>query len=188
MNPVSLYAEIAHPFTEGQTVGGDGMEKYLDFTAPETLDDISEENLKKISEDALGRVEAYQKNQSFYDAEIDNFSVLGYYLLNAKDEDVSLTDSNSLFVVCRGEVSSKRGEFDTVSYYFPVYYKGVVCMKDDIMYCETEGIAGRSKPAEDSWDCVDGFLEGKEMFKELVEKNCDKYSYDMSEELEEFGK
>lgn len=188
INPVYLYAETVQNIKDTHEIeAGDGFEVYSRYALPESCEDISEACLKSIEEAARKQIEYYIENSDFHDSAFADLEMKGYYLMNAKEERNDILNRNRMIVVFESKVSSTKGKFDDTVFYFPVLYKGVTCLQDEMMSAYTEGIKGVSAVAEGGSDYVRGYADGETMFKELVESNCDTFDYAVSEGLKEFG-
>ena len=116
-----------------------------------------------------------------------NLKVLGEYLLIAKTQNTDYGNNNKYVVVCSATVSNSEGRFNPTTVYFPVEYGGLVKLPgDEYLYTVEMGILGNSM-FQNSGMYTKGVLSGTEMYSKVVTANCEKYKYEVSEALKEFG-
>ena len=186
-NPLICYLDIAESYVEEYTVEcGDGFEIYSQYQYIEKLDDISEIYKEIIRLKAKGEIEDYI-NSSYSLDEAKDLKVVGEYLLTAKSQGNDIKNNNKYIVVFSATVSSAYKRFEPMVVYFPVEYDGIVKLPgDNYMTTVSGGILGNSK-IPDTWDSVDGYIDGEEMYSAIITSNRDKYKYEVSEELKVFG-
>ncbi len=91
-------------------------------------------------------------------------------------------------MVYSATVSHAENDFEPTTVYYPVEYDGVVKLpKDEYMVTATQGIVGNSD-FPDSWYRTKGYIDGVEMYSKIVTTNRNKFKYDVSEGLKQFGK
>jgi hypothetical protein len=188
LNALECYVDIVDENSEiYQAECGDGFETYAAYQLVTKIDDLSDTFIEKIYADAQERVEDYIDSNYNSGSVASDLEVLGEYLLVAKEQSTDLENNNELVVVCSATVSNSKGRFDTTTVYFPVEYDGLVSLPDD-KYVATSiaGIVGSSS-FPDSWYSTDGYIDSADMFSGIITSNRDSYTYEVSENLKQFG-
>ena len=145
-----------------------------------TFSNVSESALAKLKKEAEDKIAAASTNMSS-DLTVANPTYVGYYFLTKKNAETS----NALFLVYSVDVGHKEGKFETTKVYFPVRFLRVLKGDgDEYKYDTTLNITGSSRVGNYS---TYGYVEGAEMFKNIVTANKDNYNYEVSEGLKQFG-
>lgn len=188
VNPLTCYMELVEQYRDVYTAEcGDGFEVYSEYEKIEKLDDISEIYKGILGTDAKDKIESYIA--STYSAEVtaENLSLAGDYLLLAKAQGNDFAKNNSYIVVYSATVSHSKGNFETTTVYFPVEYDGIVKLPgDEYMVTATIGILGNSN-MPNSYYYTKGYCDGTNMYAEIITAMRDKYTYEVSDGLKEFG-
>ena len=110
----------------------------------------------------------------------------GEYLLTAKGE-TDLEDRNYYVAVSSATAAHAEGDFEPTGVYYPVGFKGLFQMPDEsFSYIELDELWGyESFP--DSYYSTEGYLDGTEMYADIITANRDSYNYEVSQGLQEFG-
>ena len=132
-------------------------------------------------------IESYISKKYPDGSAVDELSFKGEYLLRSKAEGNDFSNSNKYIIVYSAVVSNSEGKFDTATVYFPVEYDGVVKLPgDEYMTTKRVGILG-STSLPNSWINTAGYLDGTRMYSDIITSNRDKYTYEVSDGLKEFG-
>ena len=167
---------------------GDGFEKYGNYEIVSSLNDISAASKEIIHNDAEQVIKNHMEQEYGYRAIISNLEYEGEYLLTAKTQGDRLQENNSYIVVYTADISSPDHLFKTITVYCPVKYDGVIRLSDDtVAYVGTGGVEGYFE-LPDYWYRFDfGYIDGAEMFKDMIEPCRDDYDFEISEGLKQFG-
>ena len=85
-------------------------------------------------------------------------------------------------------MTNTEGKFEPTVVYFPVEYDGLVKLTDDeYMVTATKGLQGYKMSFPGSFIGTQGYFDGQVMFSELITANRDNYTYEMTENLKQFG-
>lgn len=188
-NPLTCYMEIVEGNSDSYSAEcGDGFEKYGDYEMVSKLDDISEDEKNALNEDAKSQINSYIESSYNGGSSASDLTVVGEYMLVAKDTMSSYSDNNVYIVVYSATVSNSDGKFEPTTVYFPVEYHGVVKMgSGEYIILSSKGIQGSSS-FPDSYYNTKGYIDGITMYEKLVSANRDQYTYEVSEGLRGFGK
>ena len=137
-----------------------------------------------MSKEAKDCIEAYFANNYEY-VSCDNLQYVGNYVLMNKK-----MSGNIVYIVYSGSVSSKEANpsFANQTVYFPIGFDSVITNGDgtneyDLMSTSIYG----STDLRFGWSNVRGYTNGQMMFNDLAQVNKVKYTYDVSENLTQFG-
>lgn len=188
INPLLCYMEIVEANSEHYSAEcGDGFELYANHEAITKLDDLNESYKEELYEDAKGQIESYIESSYNDESSASELSYVGDYLLIAKTQSTDFTYNNKYYVVYSASVSNSKGRFDTTNVYFPVEYDGIVKLPgDEYMVTVNGGVDGNSS-FPDSWYKTKGYIDASEMYTKIISANRDKFTYEISEGLKEFG-
>lgn len=187
-NPLTCYVEIAEAFRDDYVIEcGDGFDVYSEFEHIGQLGDIDEAYKESLRADAKERIESYIASDYDSDSKAEDLSYIGEYLLVAKSQGMDFQSNNAYIVVYSATVSNDNGYFDTATVYFPVEYDGIVKLPDgEYMTTKVIGLLGYTS-LSDTWYYTSGYTDGRIMYSEVVTTRRDKYKYEISENLKEFG-
>lgn len=187
-NPLTCYTEIVESNRDDYTSEcGDGFEIYAEHENIEKLDDIAETFKETLYAEIKDTIESYISKKYPDGSAVDELSFKGEYLLRSKAEGNDFSNSNKYIIVYSAVVSNSEGKFDTATVYFPVEYDGVVKLPgDEYMTTKRVGILG-STSLPNSWINTAGYLDGTRMYSDIITSNRDKYTYEVSDGLKEFG-
>jgi hypothetical protein len=193
-NPITCYKDLVSSYVDSYDIEYSGtMDNYSDIKAVSSLSEIDKEEMEFLHEHALSTIKKYTAT---YDssAVLTEFVLAGEYLLVAKKQDSNYESSNSnnkYFAVYSATLSSSENKFKTAVVYYPVEYDGILSRKDGTCIAiSTNGIVGSSRlESNSSWMSwgTKGYIDGEKMFSEIVTANIDKYTYEISEGLRQFG-
>lgn len=191
VNPLICYTELVEVNLENYIIEcGDGFEDYSEYKPISKLSDISEDYRNELINETKKPIVTYTNNYST-GSRLDDLTIVGEYLLIAKNQGTDFEKNNKYIVVYSGTVSNDQDSFNTSNVYFPVEYDGLISLpKDEYMYTYFKGILGKSQlESTSSWRTwsTNGYIDGKEMFKEIVTANRELYTYEVSDGLKEFG-
>ena len=188
VNPLTCYLEIVESNRSDYTFEcGDGFEVYSDYESISELDDISEEFRKSVRSDAKEMIENYIAETYNGGSYVEDLMFEGEYLLTAKEQGNDFKTNNMYFVVYSATVSNSEGAFKATKVYFPVEYDGIVKLADDeYIITLTIGILGNSD-IPDSQYYTKGYVDGTEMYTEIVSANRENYKFEVSDGLKKFG-
>mgnify|MGYP003289431687 CR=1 FL=1 len=186
-NPITGYMELIEDNEEACVIEcGEGFEIFAKYELISDIASIDAEYMKTLEENARSQIDAYITNKYTKESHCNDVKLLGKYLLVGKEQGSDFEDNNSLYIVYSATVSNDKGRFDTATVCFPVLYRGLYKLPTGEWKCSgTEGIRGNS--SLNGWTSTKGYLDGEEMFAELVTSYRDKYSYEVTEGLKEFG-
>lgn len=186
-NPLLCYYAMASRYGDNYIVtSGDGFEPYSQAAPLTQLSQLSEDFRSMLNADALALI---QREIADYSDKVTATEpvFVGEYLLTRKEAG-SLEEGNYYVTVFKAEVSHSEGEFETATVYFPVGYRGIYQIPQrGFTFISRDKLWGRSSFPDSSY-YTDGYLDGTQMYADIVTANRDKYSYEVSEGLQEFGK
>lgn len=189
-NPLTCYTELVDGNRDEYAAEyGDGFEVFCEHEEITKLEDISEEYKEQLRTDAKDRIESYMVNENKDTMNLDGLTLAGEYLLTAKSQGTDYEQNNKYFAVYSGTISSPDGKFETQTIYFPVEYDGLVKLPNgEYMTSNTVGMLGGSYLSSNSfWYISKGYLDGTQMYSDIVMANRDSYTYEVSEGLKSFG-
>ena len=188
-NPVICYTEIIEAYRDVyKTECGDGFEKYEAAEELTKAADISEDYKNTLYADAKDIIETYAAKEYKDGTVMGELSVLGEYFLLAKTQSSDYVQNNRYIIVYSATVSNTEGKFEPTVVYFPVEYDGLVKLTDDeYMVTATKGLQGYKMSFPGSFIGTQGYFDGQVMFSELITANRDNYTYEMTENLKQFG-
>lgn len=188
INPMLCYKELVTANMDHYTSEvGDGFEKNNTDGYLTGLADINSTYHDELAAEAKLIIENYV---STYDEStvVENLKPVGEYLLLAKTQSSNYTKNNKYIVVYSADLSSTENNFAPATVYYPVQYEGIIKMPDNsYIYMGCNGIQGSYSYFPDSWYYTNGYLDGATMFQKLVTANRNDYTYEMTEELKQFG-
>ena len=187
LNPVVCYDDISTYYGDNYNVtSGDGFEVYGGAEAVTALSQLSD-GIRTVLQTAAQ--EEIQAEIADYAEEVtaSELTFVGEYLLTAKGE-ADLEDRNYYVAVFSATVSHAEGNFEPAVVYYPVGFKGLFQMPDSsFSYIELDELWGYDS-FPDSYYSTEGYLDGTEMYADIITANRDSYKYEVSQGLQEFGK
>ncbi len=188
INPLNCYSELVEANRDQyDSECGDGFEVYDEYETIGKLDDIGKGYRDSLGAEAKDLIESNAAKDYKDNMALSDLKVSGEYLLIAKNQGDDFKLNNKYYVVYSGTVSSIKGKFDPVTVYYPVEYDGIVKLPgDEYMVTASPGLQGRSK-IPDSYYTIDGYVDGTEMYSDIVTANRDNYTYEASGDLTSFG-
>ncbi len=197
-SPLLAYKETVTPNVDKCVVEtGDGFEKYESYTPIAKLSDISQENMKMLTDKATDAAQAVVADVSVEKTSAKNMAVKGQYLLVNKAQGDDFAENNQLIIVLSATVTTesvnswdKTKTFEDTVVYFPVIFSGVVNVPgDEFAYVTQSRIQGSaSLRGEHGGYSIRGYTDGASMFSDLVTAKRTNYTYEVSDGLQEFGK
>lgn len=152
-----------------------------------TLADLDKETIKKMQNFALKCVEDNYKDESYTTGD---WNYEGLYFLKNEEAD-SWGYQNVVYVVYSTTITSAEDEFEPQTIYAPVRIANIVKKADgSIEFVEDDyyNIAGYGGNIGDSWTYIGcGYFEPEAMYEELIVNRSSGYSYEVSEELQQYG-
>ncbi|MCR5556425.1 MAG: zinc ribbon domain-containing protein [Butyrivibrio sp.] len=191
INPLVCYSELVEANRDRySTECGDGFEIFAQYDLIESLSDIGETIKTELDAEAEDTILSYTASNYDYSHyfSVANLHMVGEYLLVAKTQGTDFTKNNKYVIVYAADVSySKRNIADTV--YFPVEFDGIVSLPNgEHIVTARKGIVGSNYfSGNNVWYSTKGYVDGAQMYKEIVTANRDKYTYEVSDSLKEFG-
>lgn len=186
-NPLLCYSAMASRYGDNYTVtAGDGFESYSQAAPLTQLSQLSEDFRDMMNADALALI---QREIADYDEKVTATEpvFVGQYLLTRKEAG-SLAEGNYYVTVFKAEVSHSEGKFETTTVYFPVGYQGIYRIPEKgFTFISRDKLWGRSS-FPDTYYSTKGYLDGTQMYADIVTANRDSYNYEVSQGLQEFGK
>ncbi len=187
INPFQAYLELGVGNQDNYIIEcGDGFETFSQYEAVSSISDIDELYLKDLEENATDIVLKYMKDNYSAASHVDELSLKGYYLLTRKEQIADFANNNTLLVVLTGYLYNDNDKFEGTNVYFPVEFDGLVKLPNKWMFTRSSGLQGKSRIG-DSVYTTHGYTDGEKMFNDLVTANRDKYTFDVSDGLKEFG-
>lgn len=187
LNPVVCYDDISTYYGDNYNVtSGDGFEVYGGAEAVTALSQLSD-GIRTVLQTAAQ--EEIQAEIADYAEEVtaSELTFVGEYLLTAKGE-ADLEDRNYYVAVFSATVSHAEGDFEPAVVYYPVGFKGLFQMPDSsFSYIQLDELWGYDS-FPDSYYSTEGYLDGTEMYADIITANRDSYNYEVSQGLQEFGK
>ena len=196
INPITCYMELVEAKRENYTSEcGDGFEVYAEYEFIAGLDDISDEYKAILYADAQDKIESYiaNGNDAYGQAGtiVADFGRLGEYILLNKTQGTDFANNNKFIIVFAANVSNSDGRFGAATVYFPVEYDGIVKLPGgDYMVTSTVGIVNnRPVLPQVGWYTyyTRGYIDGTEMFTKLITANRERFTYQMTDGLKQFG-
>ena len=159
-----------------------GVDSYVTSAA-----DISADNLDSMKNEATDALDAYFANNNSYIGN-SGFSYEGSYYLVAKSSD-TWGDTNVLYLVFSTTVTSAENAFEPTVVYFPVKYTNIMALSDGSQNFNTYGdVEGYTElEYDDGWYNVEGYTDGAQMFNDLVVTQKVDYTYEVTDNLTQFG-
>lgn len=163
---------------------GDGFEKYSSCESIKSISEMSEEYRGKIKKEALELVQSYTASYEFNKA--STLEYVGEGMLFSKEMGLDFECNNKYFVVFSATVTNNNGYFDPTVVYFPVEFSGIVKLaNNEFMYVSDDGIIGESR-FTNSFKKTKGYIDGHYMFSDLINKNVDSYTYEVTDGIKVF--
>lgn len=189
INPLICYMDLVEATRDNFIAEcGDGFEAYAEYDLIATLADISDEYKETLYADAQDKIESYIATSYNGGSQASDLAVLGEYLLLAKNQGTDFARNNKYIIVFSATVSNSQGRFETTTVYFPVEYDGIVKLPgDEYMITNTVGMVNNSVNFPNSFYSTRGYIDGEEMYSKLITANRDNYTYEVSENLKQFG-
>ena len=201
INPLTSYIELVGASRDRyDVVCGDGYEAYGEYEDIKALADMSDEFKTAIIEEGKELVESTlaKMQEDDDDLKASEASLAGEYLLISKNLGTDFASNNRYIIVYSAQITSTKPDdenyyFEPKTVYYPVVYDGIVKLPgDEYMITVTSGIYGDVTWRDDKnsgWSIYrsKGYLDGAEMFSQLVTQSRDKYTYEVSEGLKQFG-
>lgn len=167
---------------------GDGFEVFAESKTITKLSDISTDFRNTLAMEAKDIIESYVAEDYASESHLEGLSLMGEYLLVAKNQGDDYEKNNKYIVVYSATASHDDGRFETTQVYFPVEYDGIVALpNDDYMVTNTEGILGKSRLGNSFFYYTDGYIDGTQMYSDIITANRDLYTYEVSDGLKVFG-
>ena len=171
---------------------GDGFEAYSSYESITKLSDISDNFKNELKKDAEDNIESYCATLcKGRNLTTSNVRLVGDYLLKAKNTDSEASGSNVYYLVYAVDVIQNEEHTPANgTIYFPVKYNGIIKMSDgNFMVSENEGMVGNSRlEVGNYYYCrISGYMDGTEMYSDLITANRDNYTYEVSDGLKQFG-
>lgn len=188
INPLACYMEIVVENADSYVAeAGDGFEEYVGYELISGLSNISDEYKEILYADAIKKIEEYIASDYNVSTEVTDLKTIGEYFLLAKTQGTDIASDNKYVVVCSATVSNSKGKFDTTTVYFPVEYDGLVKLSGgEYMFTSEKGVLGLSV-IPNSLFTTQGYVSGTEMYSKVIATNREKYKYEVSDSLKEFG-
>lgn len=187
LNPVVCYDDVSTWYGDNYNVtSGDGFEVYGGAEAVTALSQLTDDFRTALQDAAKVEI---QKEIDDYNEEVTatELTFVGEYLLTAKGE-ADLEDRNYYVAVFSATVSHAEGDFEPAVVYYPVGFKGLFQMPDSsFSYIQLDELWGYDS-FPDSYYSTEGYLDGTEMYADIITANRDSYNYEVSQGLQEFGK
>lgn len=187
-SPLKCYLDVIDAYGGSyRTECGDGFEVYSNYEVVTELNGFTDSFKNMIQADAKEEIENYVSNSYSESSHAADLTYVGDYLLTAKSDDISVDNKNIYIVVFSATVSNSDGGFETATVYFPVQYRGIVKLPgDECVVSGEDGLQGYSY-FPDSYYVTDGYIGGSQMYNDLVTAYREKYTYEISEGLQQFG-
>lgn len=186
LNPVVCYEDLATYYGDNYHVtSGDGFEVYGAAEAVTALSQLTDGIRTTLQTAAQAEIQAEIADYA-EEVTASELTFVGEYLLTAKGE-TDLEDRNYYVAVYSATVSHADGDFEPTVVYYPVGFKGLFQMPDSsFSYIELDELWGYDS-FPDSYYSTEGYLDGTEMYADIITANRDSYNYEVSQGLQEFG-
>lgn len=177
-----------------ESVCGGGFEEYGKYSIITELDSLDSDFRQSLLDDSNDIVTSYiaDFNSGMYrDGSLTQASYLGEYLLTAKSPTNEYSGNNHYVVVytCTYNCSGK----ESLTVCLPVRYDGLYSFENgNNLVIGCNGIVGRINKYDmyNSYfvgDSGSGYLGGQKMHEGIISTNRDKYAFEMTDSLKEFG-
>ncbi len=155
-----------------------------------SLSQLNEKDLEKIKSQCVDVIKSQVGTSNTY--VIDELQYEGEYLLINKQLDTYWHTANKLYLVYSTTISSKKepASFETQKAYIVVGYEDILVKENGDIECDlSEGKIIRGYDNfEGTWYSFEyGFLNGTSMYETIIQKNLTDYTYEISENLQQFG-
>lgn len=149
---------------------------------------IADETLSSIQSEAIDHIDAYFAGESNYYTKTD-LTYEGCYILTSKNIGGWDTDSY-VYVVYSTTVKSVEKEFDDTRVYIPVCFTNLMKKADGTQTFDTDyvDLVGSCSLGDSWFSSIAGYTDTTKMFNDIVVSNKANYTYNVSEELKQFGK
>lgn len=186
INPALAYMELATERKDEYDVqSGDGFDIYSDYKKVTNIASI--DDLEELESNMVEFVKEYFDDLEKY-VHVDDLNVMGEYLLIAKHQENDYENDNRLYVICCGTVVSDKNDFEPTTVYFPMCIGHISGMPDgEWMFEEFVSIEGETNLRSNVRAYIWGYTDGTKMYKDIITANRDKYTYEMTESLKQFG-
>lgn len=188
VNPLNAYTDLATANLDKYFVeAGDGFEVFSGYTPISALADISAESMTLLDNDAFDTINLYVTKRHGENSHADDLTVIGYYMLFAKNPGNDFSQNNRVYVVCQTRLVNDGRAFSPATLYYVVEFDGVINLPNgEFMYMKNKGLLGYTT-LPNSWSTTSAYTDGADMFRDLVTSNIANYTYEVSEGLKEFG-
>ena len=188
VNPLDMYEDLVAGYEENYVLEqNEGFEKYDDDGLLSGLADISEEYKAFLEAHAREVLDLAMQEKIKDPYHIEDITYFGECLLLAKTPGEYVDQNNQYTVVFRGTIISDANEFEPITVYLPVLYRGLLKLPDEhYLYSDCWGLQGSSW-LKDVWYWVIGFMDPEDLLWELVKSNEYGYTYEMSESLKQLA-
>ena len=154
-----------------------GLESYI-----EKLSDLKDDRLADLQKQANDEITASFASNS--DETVSDMNYVGAYLLTNKDND-GWGAHNDIYIVYSATISSTDGSFNPTTVYLPVEFSNVTD-GDKALYGTIYG--GSEIDTTDGWGTyIKGYVDGAEMYRDLISQHVDDWNYEVSDGLKGFG-
>lgn len=152
-----------------------------------SFDEVTEETLAGMQTEAFDIMDVYFAEQSEYISHTE-YTYAGAYMLNIKESD-GWEDDNRVYLIYKTTVTSLTNEFEPVEVFLPVGFYDVLESQDGTQdfhdYGYFEGYTDITY--DDGWETLEGYTDGTVMYNELIGVEKTDYTYEVTEELQQFG-
>ncbi len=167
---------------------GDGFEVYCTYENIEALSDIPEDYKQNRYSQTTAVIEKYISSTYSSKWNVPDLKYLGEYLLVPKNQD-SDYPKNKHIIVFSGTATNLKGTGETATIFYPVEYDSLIKLgSGECMYSsggDTDDILGQTRLADRT--ITRGYLDGVQMYTDIISANKAEYTYDISETLKIFG-
>lgn len=156
----------------------------------ETLSQIDEKSLEEFQKQSIDIINSELGTDTDFVMGELNFE--GMYLLNSKDPEGSWSAPNALYVVYSTTITNAEGveSFSPQTVYLPVSYDTVLVTEDGSITSDLQDgtLISKYNSIEGTWlACYNGYFSGTEMYNDIIKSNLAEYTYEVSEDLQQFG-
>jgi|GEM_PF-3189853 len=167
----------------------DKADKYIT-----SVSEISEAFMESMKKEASDTIESSLARNWTSTSVLGDLKYSGYYFL-AKKNPSSGENINSLFIIYTGTDTDGNNIYETQTLFFPIEFKNLTEISSGTqLYDSKSDIIGSfhasvPKIGGGTYDYGSrGYLNGTDMFKDIVVKNKEDFTYEVSPELVQFGK
>ncbi len=169
---------------------GGYFESYSSCIPVTKFDEVSDTFAQTLQKEDKKLIDSYIENN--YDDTVTSSAVnyVGAYLLNAKDKDATIGEKSVYITVYSSTLSHQDKLFNPTTVYYPITHTGMMLLANDdnVAQYNNAGILGNSTLEGDGNYTTKGYIDGTAMYNELITSHRDRFIYQVSDALQQFGR